>query len=230
MRRLGGLLETAVVAVLWAAVAVGLSAIALTIPVYTTMTSQWLGIPRTAGLSTTETLQLSGNVRALVSDPGFEPLPSVYHGQPAFDAPAVSHLMDVRGVLGGAKAATGVAAALLAVWVGWCVARRRWTALRRGMIAGGVLTIVAVLLAASAAIIDFETFFAGFHGLFFKAGTWTFPEDSMLIRLFPERFWSTAGLAWGTLTGLIAAALLAGVRWVPVALGQETDRRRVQEV
>lgn len=215
MRRLAGIAETVAVAVLWAAVATGLAAIALTIPVYTTASSQYLGIAKTAGLSTAETLQLSGNVRALVADPEFDPLPSEYHGQPAFDASAVSHLMDVRGVLSGAKAATGAAAALLAVWVGWCVARGRWTALRRGMIAGGVLTLVSVALAASAAIIDFETFFASFHGLFFKAGTWTFPEDSMLIRLFPERFWITAGLAWGSLTGLVAAALLVGARWVP---------------
>jgi integral membrane protein (TIGR01906 family) len=230
MRRLAAVAETVVVAVLWSAVALGLAAIALTIPVYTTMTSQWLGIPATAGLSTAETLQLAGNVRALVADPEFDPLPSIFHGQPAFDAAAVSHLMDVRAVLGGAKLATGAAAALLAVWVGWCVARGRWAALRRGMVAGGWLTLVGILLAASAAVIDFETFFAGFHGLFFKAGTWTFPEDSMLIRLFPERFWTTAGLAWGTLAGLIAAALLVGERTVPSAPKQESDRRRVQEV
>jgi integral membrane protein (TIGR01906 family) len=230
MRRLAGIAETVVVAVLWAAVAVGLAAIALTIPVYTTMTSQWLGVPATAGLSTAETLQLSGNVRGLVSDPEYDALPSEYHGQPAFDASAVSHLMDVRAVLGGAKAATGAAAALLAVWVGWCVGRQRWTAMRSGMVAGGWLTLIAVTLAAAAALIDFETFFAGFHGLFFKAGTWTFPADSMLIRLFPERFWATAGLAWGTLAALIAAALLVGVRQVPGARKQESDRRRVQEV
>ena len=230
MRRLAGIAETVAVAMLWTAVAVGLAALALTIPVYTTMTSRWLGVPATAGLSPADTLRLSGNVRALVSDRGYDPLPSRYRGQAAFDASAVSHLMDVRAVLGGTKAATGAAAALLAVWVGWCVGRKRWRALRRGMVAGGWLTLVAVLLAASAAIIDFEIFFAGFHGLFFKAGTWTFPEDSLLIRLFPERFWATAGLVWGTLSALIAAALLVGSRQVPDASKQESDRRGLQEV
>jgi integral membrane protein (TIGR01906 family) len=230
MRRLAGLIETVVVAVLWAALFVGLSALALTVPVYTTITTRWLGVPASAGLSTADTLKLSGEVRALVSDRTYVALPSSFRGQPAFDTAAVSHLMDVRRVLAGAKVATGAAAALLAIWVGWCLGRRRWPALRRGMLAGGWLTLVAVVLAASAAIVDFETFFATFHGLFFKAGTWTFPADSLLIRLFPEQFWTTAGLAWGTLSVLFAVALLVAVRQVPRARAQESDRRPVQEV
>ena len=230
MARAAGIAETVVVAVLWVAVALGLAMAALTIPVYTTATSQWLGVPATAGLSTAETLRLSGQVRGLVSDRTFDPLPSEYRGQPAFDAGAVSHLMDVRAVISGAKVATGLAAAVLAVWVGWCVGRRRWTSLRRGMVAGGWLTLCSVVIAAAAALIDFETFFVAFHGVFFKSGTWTFPEDSLLIRLFPERFWSTAGLAWGSLAVLVALALLVLARQVPSAQAQETDGRGVQEV
>lgn len=230
MSRLAGIAETGVTAVLWAAVAVGLAVIALTIPVYTTATTQWLRVPASAGLSAAETLRLSGQVRALVADREYRALPSTYRGQPAFDAPAVSHLMDVRAVISGAKVATGIAAALLAVWVALCVGRRRWTRLRIGMVAGGLLTLGSVLLAAGAALVDFETFFAGFHGLFFKSGTWTFPDDSLLIRLFPERFWSTAGLAWGALAVLVAAVLLVAAKQVPGARAQESDRRRVQEV
>ncbi len=230
MARLAGIVETVVVAVLWAAVAVGLAALALTIPVFTTATSQWLDVPTSAGLSTAETLRLSGAVRSLVSDRRFDPLPAEYRGHPAFDAQAVSHLMDVRAVIGGARVATGAAAALLAIWVGWRVGRRRWARLRSGMIAGGWLTLGAVLLAAATAVMDFETFFAWFHGLLFKSGTWTFPEDSLLIRLFPERFWVTAGLAWGAIAALTAVVLLVAVRQVPGARGQESDRLQEQDV
>ena len=47
-------------------------------------------------------------------------------------------------------------------------------------------------------------FFSAFHGLFFAEGTWTFPSDSVLIRLFPESFWTMAGVTWAALVGLIA--------------------------
>jgi uncharacterized membrane protein len=74
--------------------------------------------------------------------------------------------------------------------------------------------VAVVALALLAAFTDFEWLFTKFHGLFFTSGTWTFPADSMLIRLFPEPFWVASGAAWATLV-LLAAALLWGVqRWL----------------
>ena len=61
---------------------------------------------------------------------------------------------------------------------------------------GAAVSAVFVLLAAAAAVLDFSAFFTAFHGLFFEAGTWTFPYDSLLIRLFPESFWVAAGVGW----------------------------------
>ena len=49
---------------------------------------------------------------------------------------------------------------------------------------------------------NFERFFAWFHGLFFSAGTWEFPADSLLIEVFPEGFWVAAGSTWGALVML----------------------------
>jgi uncharacterized membrane protein len=49
----------------------------------------------------------------------------------------------------------------------------------------------------------------------FPPGTWEFPEDSGLIRLFPEVFWQHAAIAIVTLT--VAEALLLAwlgrLRW-----------------
>jgi uncharacterized membrane protein len=68
------------------------------------------------------------------------------------------------------------------------------------------------VLAAAFALSDFEWFFSAFHGLFFRAGTWTFPFDSLLIQLFPEPFWAVLGAAWAALVGLMAVTFgLAGV-------------------
>jgi hypothetical protein len=211
----GAFAESAVAGVLWAMLVVGLAVGALTVPVYTSAAEQALGIPASAGLSVTDTLRLSGAVRALVADPEFDPLPSTWRGSPAFDPSAVSHLMDVRAVLSGARAATGAAAALLGIWVAFAVARKRWSRLARGMRTGAYSVLGVLGLSVLAAFADFSAFFAAFHGLFFRSGTWTFPYDSLLIRLFPESFWVTSGVAWGVLSATGAMLLLVAARWVP---------------
>jgi integral membrane protein (TIGR01906 family) len=234
--------ETAVAGLLWFALVLGLSVLTLTVPVFTSAAVQALGVPASAGLSVDDTVLLSAGVRALVADQEYDPLPRTWLGALAFDESAVSHLLDVRNVLIAARVATGAAAALLAAYVAWCVARRRWRALAGGMRAGALGVLGLVVLAALAAFLDFSTFFAAFHSLFFAAGTWQFPYDSLLIRLFPERFWTTAGAAWAVLAACGAGLLLLTARYVPsvppsgaspaspVALREEEDSRTAQDV
>jgi hypothetical protein len=204
--------EIGAAALLWTALVVGASVIALTLPVYTSLAGQALDVPHTAGLPAADVVRLSGQVRALVADDDFEPLPAEWRGAPAFDAAAVSHLMDVRAVIGGARLATGIAALLLASYVAFCVALARIDVLRVGMRAAAALCGVFVVLAAIAAVTDFSWLFARFHGLFFRGGTWTFPSDSLLIRLFPQRFWIASGAAWAALVLTGSGALLLASR------------------
>ena len=56
-------------------------------------------------------------------------------------------------------------------------------ALGRTLIAGGGLVLAAFCALGAWAAIDFDGLFAAFHSLFFQAGTWTFPYDSLLITL-----------------------------------------------
>jgi integral membrane protein (TIGR01906 family) len=204
--------ETGIAAVLWMMLVVGCAVIVLAFPVFTSAASQALGVQQTAGLPAGDVLLLSGQVRALVADREYAPLPEVWKGESAFDAAAVSHLVDVREVIGNARVATGIAALLLASYIGLCVTRGRIDRLRAGMRSAAALCGVVVVLAVLAALTDFSSFFAAFHGLFFKSGTWTFPADSMLIRLFPQRFWVLAGAAWGVLLVLGAGLLLLASR------------------
>ena len=217
--------ETALTAALWVTLCVGSAALALTVPVYTSALVRALGVPSSAGLSVADTVHLSGAVRRLVADSQYGPLPSTWKGQPAFDAAAVSHLRDVRSVISGARLATGAAALLLAAYVSVCLARRRLERLRSGMFAAAWVLVVAVVLAAVAAFSNFEALFAYFHSLFFASGTWTFPADSLLIRLFPEPFWITSGACWAALV-LVAAALLTlvGHRFLQGREGMNASR------
>jgi uncharacterized membrane protein len=69
-----------------------------------------------------------------------------------------------------------------------------------------ILAILAVSLFAGLA--DFDSLFAAFHVVFFREGTWIFPAESLLIRLFPLRFWVVAGAAWGAFTVVAALVLI----------------------
>jgi hypothetical protein len=127
--------ETAAVALLWVALCAGSSVLALTAPVYTSAMAQALGVPASAGLPVADAVRLAAAVRSLVADSEYEPLPAIWKGAPAFDRAAVSHLLDVRAVISGARLATGAAALLLAVYVSACIAARRFARLRTGMYA-----------------------------------------------------------------------------------------------
>jgi len=207
-KRWGAVAEIGAAALLWTALVAGSAVLALTIPVYTSALSQALAIPQSAGLPASDALKLSDAVRALIADREYDPLPATWAGAPAFDAGAVSHLLDVRRVILAARLATGIAALLLALYATLCIARRRLERLGSGMRAGAALTGVLLVLALVAAVSDFSSFFTAFHGLFFTAGTWTFPADSLLIRLFPERFWMASGGAWAALSGVGALLLV----------------------
>jgi hypothetical protein len=213
-RRVARGAETAIAAVLWASLVTGSAVLALTVPVYTSAMTQALDVPRSAGLPAADVVRLAGSVRALVADSGYEPLPASWGGQPGFDGPAVSHLLDVRGVIASARVATGIASLLLAAYVAYCVVKRRSARLAAGLRAGAAVSGTLVVLGLVAAALDFSWFFTEFHGLFFASGTWTFPADSLLIRLFPERFWMASGAAWAALMAVGAAVLLVAAKFV----------------
>ena len=224
------LVEAAVAGILWAALVAGMSVTVLTAPEYTAILERSLGIPATAGLSSAETLELAGRVRDFVAaqDPGT--LPSLWRGRPAFDTRAVSHLVDVRRVLMAARVATGAAAGLLAAFLMWCVARHRRRPLADSMRVGAIGVGVILAGALAVGLGDFDAFFAGFHGLFFASGTWTFSYDSLLIRLFPERFWVTAGASWGALAALGAVVLALTARYIGAGVAEDGSIRTAEDV
>jgi integral membrane protein (TIGR01906 family) len=191
----------------------GASVVPLTIPAFTRLTASRVSLAEDAGLSQERMLEVAEQVRRFVVANDGPTLPATVDGRPGFDEAAVSHLLDVRRVLSAARILTGVLALALAVGLAYEVARKRTERVADALMAGAVCSVVLVVLCAVAAASDFDTFFSAFHGLFFSAGTWTFPYDSLLIRTFPEPFWVSAGAVWGglVLAGAGVLALVAGV-------------------
>lgn len=133
---------------------------------------------------------------------------SIRDDEPVLDAAERSHMQDVGGVVRGLILADLVA--LLVAVLAW--RRLRHERPRRGMlllVAAGGLGALAIALAIFFAV-AFDTAFAAFHAIFFRAGTWQFGPDSNLLRFFPEPFWFEIALVAGAmivLSALVVALL-----------------------
>lgn len=139
----------------------------------------------------------------------------------ALTSEAVSHLEDVRVVLAGANRAVILLGLVLIIW--W-FARGRRDPQQTGAAFGHAALLLALGagLALAVALTDFDTFFSAFHGLFFAEGTWTFPSDSVLIQLFPQPFWTWAGVAWAALVLAIAVAYAFASKALGARAGADT--------
>ncbi len=113
-------------------------------------------------------------------------------GVPALDDREISHMVDVKQVMdwffGAQRIALGVAV-LCGVWLLYAAGSASLgRQMQAGVFAAGILILVVVVFS----LLDFDTFFTVFHGLFFEQGTWTFWETDTLIQLYPLPFWVDA--------------------------------------
>jgi integral membrane protein (TIGR01906 family) len=200
--------ESALVGVAWLLLALGLAVQVLTAPPATRAVARLAGSAKLTGLSEQRTLQLAEAVRAFVSDRGAAPLPATVDGRTGFVPTEVSHLDDVRDVIGKGRIVTALLALGLAMWLVWGLARGRITAVARALRSGGALTLTFIVVAAAASVFSFEQAFTAFHDLFFKPGTWMFPPDSLLIEVFPEPFWQMMGVLLALLVAMGGGVML----------------------
>lgn len=145
-------------------------------------------------------------------------------GAPAFGEREVSHMQDVRDLVGKFVIAWGVA---LVVALGSSLALRRiggpapfripWSTtsrpIPRALVAGCYLTIAMMGLVGLVMLINFEFFFDGFHGIFFEGDSWRFKDRTTLRQIYPDFFWGVAGATIATLVAVQAAAVIGVVAW-----------------
>lgn len=115
-----------------------------------------------------------------------------------------AHMRDVRLVLYLFLAAATAALVLIV----WSIRRRSsdpatWQALSRG---GAALVAIVLVLGVFGAL-AFGVAFELFHELLFPGGNFAFPEDSLLIQLYPIDFWQLSAAAFGAL-GIVGGLLV----------------------
>lgn len=144
-------------------------------------------------------------------------------GDPLFLGTEVSHMADVKSVIGITYAA-GIIMAILAVIICLYLGRRYAGGIRRAFFAGSVITLVAMIALTVLAVLNFATFFTDFHELFFAQGNWTFHANDTLIRLYPTQFWMDAGIVIAGLVLLVSLVFLI-TNW-PTRKRRERSRLR----
>lgn len=147
------------------------------------------------------------------------------NGDPLFLANEVSHMADVKSIIGITYAA-GIILTLLAILICLYLWRRYAGGIRRAFFAGSVITLVVMIALTVLAVLNFGTFFTDFHELFFAQGNWTFHANDTLIRLYPEQFWMDAGIVIAGLV-LITSLVFLITNWPS---RKRRDRARQRQV
>lgn len=92
----------------------------------------------------------------------------------------------------------------------------------------GAATLVLFAALGAWALVDFNGLFAAFHSLFFAAGTWTFPYDSLLICMYPAAFWMGMGAIW-LATSIVLSILSCGLGLTMRKRIKRIEQSRVRE-
>jgi integral membrane protein (TIGR01906 family) len=135
--------------------------------------------------------------------------PSVFSGNES------SHLMDVKKLLTTASSWMLLLLALLvfsSIAMFFVFENRLMRNISIMLVGSGMITIGLIILLGISALF-FDQVFVLFHHVFFPQGNWTFPADSTLIRVFPERFFYDA------FTTIIIRSAAAGVGLIIAGIG-----------
>jgi integral membrane protein (TIGR01906 family) len=195
----------------------GLSVAVLVQPWFTGLVSARTSRFAEAGLTSEKGLEVAQGVREFVSGTGTDvdsDLPRTVDGRAAFGPDERAHLEDVAELITNARILTGLVGGALTIWLLVEVIRRRTLDIARGLRMGAYMSVGFTAVALIAGGTSFDWLFTTFHSLFFEAGSWTFPSDSLLIQLFPEAFWVVAAAAWAALVLIGAAALWLAALWL----------------
>lgn len=133
---------------------------------------------------------------------------------------ALEHLDDVHRVVSAATPIVAGIAVIACACIGVAAALRGGKAVGASLLGAGAAVIVAFAALGIWALVDFNGLFAVFHSLFFAAGSWTFPNDSLLITMYPIEFWMGMGAVW-LATSALASILCVVIGTVLIRAGRK---------
>lgn len=130
-------------------------------------------------------------------------------GRPAFSEIEVAHMADVRALFLLGRAVRRAALWLVVLGAAALLAldrARGGARLARALMAGSAVTMVAWGALAVAVLLDFGSFWTGFHETLFSNDLWLLPSGSLLIEMLPESLFQRLALE---VVGLLTVEALA---------------------
>ncbi|MFC9443425.1 MULTISPECIES: TIGR01906 family membrane protein [Brevibacterium] len=128
------------------------------------------------------------------------------NGEPVFISSELDHMADVKGLI-SLLYLIAIIGFIGTVLFSLYLSRRNGMGMRIGFRLGAIFSFIAMAGLAVVALLGWESFFRGFHRVFFADGTWEFYADDSLIRLFPPQFWVDAGIGAGGIFLLLTIIL-----------------------
>ncbi|MBO0613112.1 MAG: hypothetical protein RL122_125 [Pseudomonadota bacterium] len=192
-------LERTLARQLSAAVLLGLTSIGWVLVLYLGEWVVLLHIYAGAG----DAVVLRQEIVAYLLGAGAESLPSMN----ALNLAEARHLLDVRRLFAALET---LFYGVLAVSVLLLVLQRHFAAGRMWLLTSYVGLISILLLGLLIALGGFVPLFVWLHSVVFPAGTWVFPDNSVLIQLFPLAYFLRFGVLYTAALVLIFTGLLIG--------------------
>lgn len=105
-----------------------------------------------------------------------------------FSPQAITHMADVKNLFNAAKAANALILFLLFATALYLTSKKKFKQLKRGILLGTVINILAILSVFILSVLNFDFAFVLFHKIFFRNDIWLFPSDDTLVNLFSLNF------------------------------------------
>lgn len=131
------------------------------------------------------------------------------------DAAVIAHLDDVNEVVGRFFMPLLGVAMIAAFCLMGMLRMYGSTPVGRALLWAGAAALVLSAVLGIWALVGFDGLFAGLHAVFFADGTWVFPADSLLIRMYPGSFWAGMAMVW-LVVSCVLAALSTLMGWLLV--------------
>lgn len=118
-----------------------------------------------------------------------------HSGQPLYSADEISHLIDVKFRFDIFRMIGLFSLVYVLIFVVYLLKRKKIDELRLILLNGYKVTLFFQVFTLIFIMIFWDQFFILFHEIIFPHGNWSFPIESWLIQLFPEKFWFGFGLS-----------------------------------